>query len=71
MPHAAKGRFGQRGLRGVLNHETVDAELTGRATARVRRERRTATVCLAPAVAPGAVASGLGTTMLVHDSDAV
>jgi hypothetical protein len=69
MPHAAKGRFGQRGLCGVLNHGTIDTELTGIATTRVRRERRTATGCLAPAtVPPGVVDSELGTTTLVHDA---
>jgi hypothetical protein len=75
MPHAAKGCFGQRGLCGALNHEIVDAELTGFATVRVRRERRTATRCLAPAIAsapssasPGVVASELGTTMFVQDT---
>lgn len=68
MPHAAKGRFSQCGLCGVLNHETIDTELTGIVTARVRRERRTATGCLAPAtVSSGVVASELGTA-LVHDT---
>jgi hypothetical protein len=72
MPHAAKGRFGQHGLCGVLNHETIDAELTGMTTARVRRERRAATGCLAPAtirtVRTGVLGiAGLGgATMLVH-----
>lgn len=70
MPHAVKGRFGQRGLCGVLNHEAVDAELTGIIAARVRRERRTATVCLAPLAPtgfPGVMASELCTTVLVRD----
>jgi hypothetical protein len=69
MPHAVEGRFDQCGLCRALNHETVDAELTGMATVRVRRERRTATMCLAPAiVTPGVLDSELGTTMLVHDA---
>ena len=68
MPHAAKGRFGQRGLCAVLIHEAIDAELTGVVTARVRRERRTATACLAPSIeSPGVVVGQLG-TMLVHNA---
>jgi hypothetical protein len=62
----------------------MDAELTGRATARILRERRIATVCLPPAtIRTGAdivvdrgpdtdtsvVGIGLGgATMLVHDA---
>jgi hypothetical protein len=62
-------KVGQRGLCGVLTSGTGDAELTGITTARVRRERRTATVCLAPAiVSPGVVDIEFGTTMLVHDA---
>ena len=71
MPHAAGGHFGQRGLCGVQNYETIDVELTWCSTTLVRRERRTTTVCLAPAtvrVLPCVVGSELGTTMLVHDA---
>jgi hypothetical protein len=69
MPHAAKGHFGQHGLCEVLNHETIDVELTGHVTIRVLRERRTTTGCLAPAtVFPGVMGSELGTTMSVHDA---
>jgi hypothetical protein len=48
------------------------AELTGRATARILRERRIATVYLKPAT--GAIRTGVlcigvrGATMLVHDA---
>jgi hypothetical protein len=48
------------------------AELTGRATARILRERRIATVCLSPATIrsqAGAVGIGLGgATMSVRDA---
>jgi hypothetical protein len=53
----------------------MDAELTGSATARIHRERRSATVLLPPATirSTGAVGFGLrlgvrGATMSVHDA---
>jgi len=64
-----KERLGQRGLCGVPNHGTLDTELTRIVAARVHCERRIATACLAPAiVTPSVVESGLGTTMLLHDT---
>jgi hypothetical protein len=69
MPHAEKGHFGQRGLCGVLNHETIDVELTGHVAAVVRRERRITTGCLAPATGVITVmGSDLCTTMLVRNA---
>ena len=71
MPHAVRGRFCKSGLCGVLDHETIDAELTGRLTALVCRERRTATGFLAPRpaiVSLSIVDCGLGTKMSMHDA---
>jgi hypothetical protein len=79
-PHAEEGRRSQ--CRPWSTKPQNRRELTGSATARILRERRTATVCLPPVVRTGAdivagrgpdtdtgVGIGLGgATMLVHDA---
>jgi hypothetical protein len=53
MPHAEEGRRGQRTRPWSTETSKIEAELTGRATARILRERRTATVVLPPASRSG------------------